>query len=132
MTSPLSLAVRKYRWKYAGHLGFWIQRITGLALVFYLVLHVKTIHDLRDPQKFDMAMKTFGQPLFKVGEILLLGAVILHALNGIRLTMVDMGVGMTNQRQWFWYFAIGVGAVLFIAGALPIIIYGILNPPVGH
>ena len=53
--------------------------------------------------------------------------VILHALNGIRLTMVDLGVGLTRQRQVFWYFAIGVGAVLFLAGAIPMFIYGILR-----
>ena len=61
------------------------------------------------------------------GEIALLGTVILHALNGIRLTMVDMGVELTRQRQWFWYFAIGVGAVLFLAGAIPMFIYGIFQ-----
>ena len=53
--------------------------------------------------------------------------VILHALNGIRLTMVDLGVGLSRQRQVFWYFAIGVGAVLFLAGAIPMFIYGILK-----
>ena len=62
-----------------------------------------------------------------LGEIALLATVILHALNGIRLTMVDMGVGLTRQRQVFWYFAIGVGAVLFLAGAIPMFIYGILR-----
>jgi hypothetical protein len=41
--------------------------------------------------------------------------------------MVDMGVELTRQRQWFWYFAIGVGAVLFLAGAIPMFIWGILR-----
>ena len=41
--------------------------------------------------------------------------------------MVDLGVELTRQRQWFWYFAIGVGAVLFLAGAIPMFIYGILR-----
>ena len=127
MTSAISLTIRKYGWKYAGNLAFWIQRLTGLGLVFYLILHVHTIHDLQNPQKFDEALKLFGTPLFKLGEIALLATVILHALNGIRLTMVDMGVELTRQRQWFWYFAIGVGAVLFLAGAIPMFIYGILK-----
>jgi succinate dehydrogenase/fumarate reductase cytochrome b subunit len=56
-----------------------------------------------------------------------LATVILHALNGIRLTMIDLGVGLTRQRQAFWYFAIGLGAVLFLAGAIPMFIYGILR-----
>jgi succinate dehydrogenase / fumarate reductase cytochrome b subunit len=127
MTSALSLTVRKYGWRYAGNVAFWIQRLTGVALVAYLILHVHTIRDLQDPERFDAALATFSTPLFKLAEIGLLATVILHALNGIRLTLVDMGVGLSKQRQMFWYFAIGVGALLFLAGAIPMFIYGILK-----
>ncbi|MEA2711703.1 MAG: succinate dehydrogenase / fumarate reductase, cytochrome b subunit [Phycisphaerales bacterium] len=127
MANSLRLAIRKYRWKYAGMLGFWIQRITGLALLAYLFLHVKTIHQLNDPQKFQAALDQFGQPLFKLGEIGLLAAVVAHSLNGIRITLVDAGYGVSKQRQMFWYLAIGVGAVIFIAGALPILIYTVIK-----
>src|SRR5262245_35589618 len=126
-SSPITLATRKYAWKYVGTVAFWIQRLTGIALVGYLILHVHTIHDLQNPEKFDKALRLFSTPLFKIGEIALLATVILHALNGIRLTMVDMGVELTRQRQWFWYFAIGLGAALFLAGAIPMVIYGILR-----
>src|ERR1700710_1008706 len=105
--NPLTLATRKYTWRYVGNVAFWIQRLTGIALVGYLILHVHTIHDLQNPEKFDAALKLFSTPLFKLGEIALLATVILHALKGIRLTMVDMGFQLTHQRQWFWYFAIG-------------------------
>jgi succinate dehydrogenase / fumarate reductase cytochrome b subunit len=125
--NPVTLAARKYAWRYVGNVAFWIQRLTGVALVGYLILHVHTIHELQDPKRFGDALNTFGKPLFKLGEIALLATVILHALNGIRLTMVDLGVGLTQQRQAFWYFAIGVGAVLFLAGAIPMFIYGILR-----
>jgi succinate dehydrogenase / fumarate reductase cytochrome b subunit len=127
MTSLLTLTARKYKWKYSGMLAFVIQRVTGLGLLFYLFLHVHTIHMLREPDKFQAALDQFGQPLFKLGEILLLLTVILHALNGIRITMVDLGVGLDRQRQMFWYFAIGVGAVVFIAGALPIFVFTVLK-----
>jgi len=125
--SQVELFKRKYAWKYVGNVAFWIQRVTGIALVGYLILHVHTIHDLQNPVTFDAALRTFSQPLFKIGEIALLGTVILHALNGIRLTMVDLGVGLSRQRQVFWYFAIGAGAVLFLAGAIPMFIYGIIR-----
>src|SRR4051794_18247156 len=124
MTSVVSLAARKYAWRYAGNLAFWIQRLTGLALVVYLLIHVHTIRDLQDPERFDAALKTFRQPLFKLGEIGLLATVILHALNGIRLTLVDVGIGLNKQRQMFWYFAIAVGAILFLAGAIPMALTG--------
>ncbi|HEX4413168.1 MAG TPA: succinate dehydrogenase, cytochrome b556 subunit [Lacipirellulaceae bacterium] len=124
---PLALSARKYAWRYVGNIAFWIQRLTGIALVGYLILHVHTIHKLQDPKSFAESLKTFSTPPFKLAEIGLLATVILHALNGIRLTMVDMGVQLTRQRQWFWYFAIGAGAVLFLAGAIPMFIYGILQ-----
>ncbi len=127
MTSAISLTIRKYGWKYAGNVAFWIQRVTGVALVGYLILHVHTIHELQHPDTFSAALDTFSKPLFKIGEIGLLATVILHALNGIRLTMVDLGVGLTKQRQAFWYFAIGFGLVLFLAGAIPMFIFGILR-----
>src|SRR5580765_2714461 len=117
--NPMTFAARKYAWRYVGNVAFWIQRLTGVALVGYLILHVHTIHDLQDPKKFSSALEMFGKPLFKIAEIGLLGTVILHALNGIRLTLVDMGVGLNRQRQMFWYLAIGIGAVLFLAGAIP-------------
>jgi succinate dehydrogenase / fumarate reductase, cytochrome b subunit len=125
--NTVTLFRRKYAWRYVGHAAFWIQRLTGIALVGYLIVHVHTIRDLQDPGKFDAAMKMFSTPLFKLGEIALLGTVILHALNGVRLTMIDMGVELTRQRHWFWYFAIGTGAILFLAGAIPMFIYGILR-----
>ena len=127
MSNMLSLVFRKYRWWYAGHIAFWIQRLTGIALLGYLVVHVHTIRDLKSPETFGAALKTFGSPLFKLGEIALLATVILHALNGVRLTLVDMGVGLTRQRQMFWYFAVGFGLVLFLAGAVPMFIHGILR-----
>src|SRR5687767_10328600 len=129
MTNFVLLAARKYRWRYSGMLAFVIQRVTGLALLAYLFLHVLTIHQLREPARFDESMRMFDSPLFKLGEIGLLGAVILHALNGVRLTLIDMGVGVTatRQRQMFWYLAVGVGAIVFIAGAIPIFITGVLK-----
>ena len=66
MTNAISLTIRKYSWRYAGNVAFWIQRYTGLALVAYLILHVHTIHDLRDPKTFSTALETFSTPLFKI------------------------------------------------------------------
>src|SRR5687768_14213623 len=122
MTNFITLATRKYRWRYSGMVAFVIQRVTGLALLAYLFLHVLTINKLRNSAEFDAAIAQFRSPLFKLAEVGLLGMVILHALNGVRLTLIDMGVGVnaTRQRQMFWYLTVGVGAAVFIAGAIPI------------
>lgn len=108
-------------------MAYYIQRFTGLGLLAYLLLHIHTIHELRDPTEFDAALDMFRSPLFVLGEIGLLLTVILHALNGIRLTLVDMGVGLTKQRQTFWYFAIGFGVAVFLAGAIPIFMFAVIH-----
>ena len=104
-----------------------LPRLTGLALLSYLFLHVHTIHMLRNPAAFDAALNQFRSPLFKCLEIGLLATVILHGLNGIRITMVDMGVALTKQRQMFWWFAVGVGALIFVFGATPIFMHTVLH-----
>jgi succinate dehydrogenase / fumarate reductase cytochrome b subunit len=113
----------KYRDQYAGQTAQVLQRATGLLLLVYLFLHVHTIRELsRGPDAFNAALATFRHPFFKILEIALLGTVILHALNGIRITLIDLGVGPEHQRRLFWVYSVGLGAVIFLAGAIPLLI----------
>jgi succinate dehydrogenase / fumarate reductase cytochrome b subunit len=126
---PIATAVfRKYRWQFSGMVAHLIQRITGVLLLLYLFLHVHTIRQLSDgPAAFNQALSTFNNPLFRLLEIALLGTVILHALNGIRITLIDLGVGHERQRQLFWAWSIGVGALVFLAGAIPLFLASVLK-----
>lgn len=100
-----------------------IQRATGILLLIYLFLHVRTIWQLSmGAPAFDAAVGTFRHPVFKLFEIALLGTVILHALNGVRITLIDLGWGHAKQRQIFWIYAVGLGALLFLAGTIPLIL----------
>jgi succinate dehydrogenase / fumarate reductase, cytochrome b subunit len=119
--------IRKYRWQFSGMLAHVIQRITGLLLLVYLFLHVRTIHALSEgPAAFDRAIATFRNPFFKLLEIALLGAVILHALNGLRITLLDLGVAHNRQRQ-LWAYSLGIGAAVFLAGAIPMFLFSVLK-----
>jgi succinate dehydrogenase / fumarate reductase cytochrome b subunit len=121
-------AVRKYRWQFSGMVAHVIQRVTGLLLLVYLFLHVHTIRQLSEgPVAFDQALSVFKNPLFRLLEITLLGTVILHALNGIRLTLIDLGVGHARQRQIFWAWSIGLGVLVFLAGAIPLFLASVLR-----
>jgi succinate dehydrogenase / fumarate reductase, cytochrome b subunit len=122
------LLVRKYSWQYSGMLAWLIQRVSGLLLLFYLFLHVHTINKLsQGPAAFDQAMSFYQNPVFKLLEIALLGNVVLHALNGIRITLIDLGMGREKQRQLFWLLALGIGGLIFLAGAIPIFLFSILR-----
>ena len=128
MNTDVTFAVRKYRWQFSGMLAHVIQRLTGVALLLYLLLHVHTIRELRNgPEAFNNALAMFKTPLFKMLEIGLLATVILHALNGVRLTALDLGYGHGRQRELFWAWAIGVGILVFLAGGVPIFLSAVLK-----
>jgi succinate dehydrogenase / fumarate reductase cytochrome b subunit len=120
--------VRKYRWHFSGMVGWALQRVTGILLLLYLFLHIHTIGKLsQGPEAFDEAIATFRSPSFKCLEIALLGVVVLHAFNGIRITLVDLGIGVGRQRQLFWTVTVGMGLVVFLAGAIPILLFAVLR-----
>lgn len=119
---------RKYRWQFSGMVAWAIQRVTGVLLLGYLLLHVHTISSLsQGPAAFDRALATFRSPFFRLLEIGLLGTVVLHALNGIRITLIDLGVGVHKQRQLFWTVTVGVGLLVFLAGAIPMFFFSVLG-----
>lgn len=120
--------IRKYAGPFSGMLAYTIQRITGLLLLVYLFLHVRTVYALSEgPAAFDRAVAAFRTPLFKLLEIALLGVVILHALNGLRITLIDLGAGGARQRQLFWIWTVAAGALLFLAGAIPLFFSSVLR-----
>lgn len=128
MRPSFSDVQRKYRWQFSGMVAWSIQRVTGLLLLFYLFLHVHTISALsQGPAAFDQAIATFNSPLFKLLEIGLYGIVVLHALNGIRITLMDLGIAAGRQRQMFWVITVGGGAVVFLAGAIPMFLFSVLR-----
>ncbi len=105
-----------------------LQRLTGLLLLVYLFLHVRTVHQLsQGPAAFNEAMAFFRHPVFKLLEIGLLGVVILHALNGVRITLIDLGIGHRRQARLFWILSVGAGGLLFLAGAIPMFLFSVLK-----
>ncbi|RJQ06486.1 MAG: succinate dehydrogenase, cytochrome b556 subunit [Bacillota bacterium] len=93
--------------------GFWawlLHRITGLLMVFYLFLHIIVISSvLWGTGSFDAVMDVLKKPVFAAGEMLLVSAVIYHGLNGIRVILFDVGIGIKNQKALFWAaFALAV------------------------
>lgn len=105
-----------------------IQRVTGILLLFYLFLHVHTVSRLsQGPAAFNQAMATFHSPFFKLLEIGLFGIVVLHALGGVRITLLDLGLAQGKQRQMFWILTVGLGVLVFLAGAIPMFLFSVLK-----
>lgn len=101
-----------------GMFAWMLHRLTGLALVSYLILHVWGLKSMTDPDAYNYLITKYHGPLFKFGEFLLLGAVIYHALNGLRIVLIDFVGWSPNQKRLFWTLG-AVALVLFVVGGYP-------------
>ncbi|MBE3574985.1 MAG: succinate dehydrogenase, cytochrome b556 subunit [Firmicutes bacterium] len=102
--------------------GMWawlFHRISGLALVFYLFLHLMVLSSATaGPAAFDRAMEELHSPLFLALDLLLLLAVLYHGLNGIRVVLFDLGLGVRRQAALFWMVMVLTALVLLAAVAV--------------
>lgn len=78
---------------YRGYDGMWswvAHRITGVTVFFFLLVHVTDTALVRvSPDVYNGIIATYKTPLVNLMEIGLVGAVLYHALNGIRIILID-------------------------------------------
>jgi succinate dehydrogenase / fumarate reductase cytochrome b subunit len=115
---------------YHKHSGSWawiIHRLTGIGLTVYIIVHIYAVSALqKGKEAFDMEMKLFSSPFFLFLEWALGALVVYHALNGIRIVLVDFANGAKYHKQLS--FAIWtIGFVVIIAMAILI-----FSPYIGH
>jgi succinate dehydrogenase / fumarate reductase, cytochrome b subunit len=105
---------------YRGGEGMWswvAQRITGIAVFFFLYVHVVDTALVRvSPEAYDIVIATYKTPIVNLLEVGLVGAVLYHALNGVRVIAVDFWArGPRYQRQMLWAI-VAVWVVVMIPG----------------
>jgi succinate dehydrogenase / fumarate reductase, cytochrome b subunit len=106
-----------------GFISFFLRRLTGVALVIYLFMHMWVIGSaISGPEVFNARLNVVQAPIFKLAEILLLAAVVYHAFDGLRLIIVHY-FKVTEYRKSLFYAAFGISVLLTIAGGLPILLY---------
>ena len=106
---------------YRGREGMWswvAHRITGVLTFFFLFAHVLDTALVRvSPESYDTVIDTYKNPFVNLMEVGLVGAVLYHALNGLRIIAVDFWEkGPRYQRQMLWTI-VGVWIVVMIPGA---------------
>ena len=79
-------------------------RISGLVLVFYLFAHLWVISQGRvsGSESLDKLFATFDRPLLVFLDLMLVAAVLYHALNGVRIVLMDLGIGIRQHKAVFW------------------------------
>ena len=112
-------------WKGIGMWAWILFRISGLVLVFYLFVHLWVISQGRigGPESLNNLFEFFDKPLLVFLDLMLVAAVLYHALNGVRIILMDLGVGIRQHKVIFWVcMAVAAASLwLFAYKALPLI-----------
>ena len=106
---------------YRGREGMWswvLHRITGTAIFFFLLVHILDTSLIRvNPEAYNTVIEAYKTPIMGLGELALVAAIGLHALNGLRIIAIDFtSWGVKHQRLMFW-IAIALWIVLMVGFA---------------
>jgi succinate dehydrogenase / fumarate reductase cytochrome b subunit len=105
-------------WSWVAH------RITGVLIFFFLFAHVLDTALVRvSPEAYNDVMDTYKNPVVGLLEVGLVGAVVFHAFNGLRVVLIDFwSKGPRYQRQ----LSYGVVAI-FVVLMIPFTIRHLMN-----
>ena len=106
------------RWKeFSAGMWAWIfHQFTGWMLIGYLFTHIAVLSSaLSGPDAYTTTIRGL-ESLFivRVLEVGLLAVAVFHILNGLRLLMVDLGVGLEAQDKSF-YASLVLTAIITVA-----------------
>lgn len=104
------------RWRFAGQWAWALHRLTGLGIVGFLLVHILDVTLLPlAPDVYDHTVAAYAHPYLLPMEIALVGAVLYHALNGVRLIVIDLleQRARVDQRRLF-YAVLGLTAALLL------------------
>ncbi len=92
---------------YRGGIGQWswaLHRITGVGVLVFLCLHIlDTFLIILGPEHYNAIIALYRVPLFRVMEIGLFASVLFHALNGVRIILIDFWEDLTRFHRQLFY-----------------------------
>jgi len=110
---------------YRGRTGMWLyilHRITGIGLFGYLLMHIiSTTLILLGPEIYEGAEAVYKNFYFRITEILLMLAVLLHAINGLRIIAIDLWSKGTNYQPQLNSIAIIVFFAIWIPASIKMV-----------
>lgn len=99
-----------------GSWAFALNRLTGVGLALYLFLHLGVLSLLLQGEEgWNQFVAIAKSPIFLTLDVVLLFGLLFHGLNGVRVALVGMGIGVQSQRALFWTLMI-IGLVLLVVG----------------
>ncbi|MFQ5965172.1 MAG: succinate dehydrogenase, cytochrome b556 subunit [Candidatus Scalinduaceae bacterium] len=86
-----------------GTVSYITHRITGIAFLIFLFLHVFTLSSVfRGTEAFENSLILYDNPFGYSLEFALMFAVSIHLINGIRITIIDFFNLSYTHKKYFW------------------------------
>lgn len=105
---------------YRGGIGQWswiLHRVTGVGVLVFLCLHIlDTALIILGPDHYETVIQIYRHPVFRVLEVGLFASVLFHALNGLRITVLDVWVDLMRFHKPLF----GLQLLLFAVAMLPV------------
>jgi succinate dehydrogenase / fumarate reductase cytochrome b subunit len=102
--------------------AFYGMRITGLALAFFLIVHIYSVSQVLNGG-LDKTFKAYDSPLWYWGEFFIFLAFLFHAANGIRVMLGDF-FSLTRAQKGILYGTMLVAFALAVAAFPKFILTG--------
>lgn len=103
---------------YRGNEGMWswvLHRITGIAIFFFLLVHVLDTALIRvSPEAYDVVIGAYKNPIMGIGEVFLVAAIAYHAYNGLRIILIDFWAKGARYQRQLWWIVLGVWLVTML------------------
>lgn len=105
--------VVSYRVSWA-QLAWFGHRMSGIGILVYLFLHiVETSTVTLGPEVYDATLGLFRNLPVRLGEIVLMAALVYHSLNGLKVILLDFVPAATT-----WYRPLTYGVIIATAAAM--------------
>ena len=109
-----------YRGK-SGQWAFVIHRITGVLVFMFLLLHVIDVSLVNiSATLYNEVHMLYGNVLLRLFEVGLLFALLFHALNGLRIVMIDFFPGAIRNEKAMFSIVVFASVVLTLVGGFVI------------
>jgi succinate dehydrogenase / fumarate reductase cytochrome b subunit len=103
---------------YKGGQGQWswaLHRITGVAVIAFLFIHIADTALVGfGPKYYDKVVHAYHNPLIRLLEIGLAAAVLFHALNGLRIILIDFVPKMADYHKQLFRVVVGLYIMLVV------------------
>ena len=98
-----------------GQLSWALHRLTGIGVLIFLCLHIlDTFLIMLGPEHYNAIIAWYRLPLFRIGEVGLVAAVLFHALNGVRIIALDVHEDLMRFHRQLFYAQMAVFVLVFI------------------